>query len=313
MTNAALNMDEVGLICPSTNTKLNIYFQRVTPAIAQRLLESNHAQNRKIKPQVVDSYVRQMERGLWKPDNGEGISISECGKLVNGQHRLHAIIQYGKTVTVLIISGVPENSIASIDDGIKRTLTDAMMINGKNIPNQSSVNGAITCLYNLYGCTMLDLHYESISGAKRNSTSELIQFYDSMPKFKESAHDFFTKFKYSKIAKVIPLGVALSMYYVFYDEHQEIVYSIFKSYETGIPMDNLREASPIYFACAKSRRSRELKIRIRPWEHIAMFLWVFAKSIEGKKVEKAPQMVWNWSNGNLIIQQARKKLKALDI
>lgn len=307
----ALPMEETGLTCPSTQANLNVYFQTITPAIAKRLLESNHANNRKIKPKVVQSYARQMAKGLWKSDNGESISISDCGKLTNGQHRLEAVIVYNKPVDFMIISGVPESSITSIDDGVKRNLTDAMTINGKTLPNQSAINGALTCLSTLHGCTLEDLHYESVHGARRQSTSEMVAFFDQLPRFRHVAHDFFTKFKTTKVAKTMPIGISLAMYYLFHDIDEEIVYSIFKSYETTVPMDNLRDLSPTFYAISKSRRHRELRVRIRPYEHITMFIWVFGKMLEHKKVIKAPTLAWNWNAENLIVLKARQKLKRL--
>lgn len=310
--NQALATEEVGLRCPSSQKNLNVYFQTVTPAIAQRLLESNHANNRKLKPRVVASYVRQMEKGLWKPDNGEGIKITEGGKLVDGQHRLQAIIEYGKPLDVLILSGVPEESIISIDDGVKRTLTDAMTINGKSLPNQNAINAALSCLITLRGCVIHDLHYESISSARRNTTSETINFFDKLPKFRQVAESFFTKFKGTKLSKTMPLGLALALYYIYHDIDEEICYSIFKSYESTIPMDDLREGSPTYHAITKSRRHRELKVRVRPHEHIAMFLWVYTKMLEHKRVEKAPVLVWNISKDNLVTQVIHKKLRHIE-
>lgn len=308
-----LPMEEVGLKFLTTKSTLNIYTQVITPKIAKLLLESNHEKNRKIKPAVVQSYKRQMEKGLWRTNTGEGIKISDTNKLINGQHRLLAIIEYGKSVEMLVFSGIPEESMVCIDDGVKRTLADAMMINGKEVPNQVSVNSALSCLMTLFNCTETERHYSAVTGARRNSTSELIQLFDSLPNFKETSVDFFTKFKYTKVGRVMPLGISLSMYYLFKDINEELVYSIFKSYESGIPMDDLREASPIYHAHERARRARELKIRIQPWDHIQTFLWVLAKCLEKKKVSMLPSFTWNWNDSNPIIKHARKKLQAIEL
>jgi hypothetical protein len=111
----------------------------------------------------------------------------------------------------------------------------------------------------------------------------------------------------------MPLGLALSMYYLFKDLDEETVYSIFKSYESGIPIDNLREASPIYHAYERARRGRELKVRIMPWDHIQTFLWVFAKLTEKKKVYSLPKFDWSWNENNPITAHAIKKLKAIEV
>lgn len=297
----------------TTNTSLQIKSVIITPKMAKELLATNHEKNRKIKPQVVQAYKRQMEKGLWRTNTGEGIKISDSEKLINGQHRLEAIIEFGKPVEMLIFYGIPEESMTCIDDGVKRSLTDAMMINGKAVANQTAINGTLTCLMTLYHCSHEEKHYSALSGARRNSISELIQFYDALPQFNEVASDFFNKFKYTKIGRVIPLGIALSMYYLLRDLDEELVYSIFKSYESGIPMDDLREASPIYHACERARRCRELKVRVMPWDHIQTFLWVLEKSMGKKKANGLPKFQWEWKEQNPIVAHAMKRLRAVNL
>ena len=306
-------MDVVELNFSTTDSNLQIKSVVITPELAKELLATNHEKNRKIKPQVVQSYKRQMEKGLWRTNTGEGIKVSSSNKLINGQHRLEAIIAYGKPVEMLIFYGIPEESMVCIDDGIKRTLTDAMMIRGKSVPNQTSINGALSCLITLYNCCDTPRHYSAVTGARRNSTSELIQFFDALPNFIETTNEFFEKFKYTKVGRVMPLGLALSMYYLFKDLDEELVFSIFKSYESGIPMDDLRESSPIYHACERARRARELKIRVQPWDHIQTFLWVFAKCSEKTRASGLPKFQWEWSEQNPIIAHAIKKLKAVNV
>jgi hypothetical protein len=306
-------MKELSLNFKSTDTSLQIKSVVITPAMAKELLTTNHEKNRKIKPAVVQSYKRQMEKGLWRTNTGEGIKISDSQKLINGQHRLEAIIEFGKPVEMLIFYGIPEDSMTCIDDGVKRSLTDAMMINGKSVPNQGAINGALSCLMTLYHCSKEERHYSALAGARRNSTSELIQFYDALPRFTEVAAEFFEKFKYTKVGRVVPLGIALSMYYLLKDLDEELIYSIFKSYESGIPMDDLREASPIYHAYERARRARELKIRVMPWDHIQTFLWVFAKCADKKSVNALPKFQWVWNDQNPITAHAILKLKAVKI
>jgi hypothetical protein len=157
------------------------------------------------------------------------------------------------------------------------------------------------------------MHYESVLSARSYSTSEQIEFFDALPRFRQSAAKFFSTFKYTAISKIMPLGVSLAMYYLFSDQDEETIYSIFKSYETGIPFDDLKECSPTYHAHRKATKSRELRVRIRPYEHISTFLWVFAKSLEGEKIQKMPTLTWTWDAKNPITMAAIKKLKALDI
>ena len=309
---------EANLFCDATSNSLQTYFQLVTPELAVTLLEKNHDRNRKVNKMVVDSYARQMIKGLWHPDSGETIKISALGDIIDGQHRLLSIVRANELsdkfrgMEMLMISGIPETAFNSIDDGYKRTLANAFSIRGKNLPNQAALNSALTCLTNLQGCAIFDKHYESIAATRRNSNAEMMDFYEKLPKFRQVAHDFFTKFKHTNIARVMPVGIAFAMYYLYHDVDEEICYSIFKTYETGIPVDDKRELSPTYHVYSRVRRAREMKIRIKPWEHIQMFLWVYTKSLEGKDVHVMPKVfTWKFEGQNLVHVQARKKLRAI--
>ena len=72
--------------------------------------------NRKVDDNLVDRYAHQMKKGLWDV-NGEGIIIAESGRLLNGQHRLHAVIKSGKTIQSVVIYGVEEEAFKTIDTG----------------------------------------------------------------------------------------------------------------------------------------------------------------------------------------------------
>ena len=80
----------------------------ITPAIADALLKNNCA-NRRISLKTVDLYARDMMNGKWEKDNPSPIVLSESGKLLDGQHRLLAVIR----------SGLPrELAVAYVRDGV---------------------------------------------------------------------------------------------------------------------------------------------------------------------------------------------------
>ena len=111
----------------------------------------------------------------------------------------------------------------------------------------------------------------------------------------------------------MPIGHALAMWWLFRDIDEDTVFSIFTGYESGIPVDNLREASPVYHACERSRRARELKARIRPWEHIQTFLWVLEKSLGKKRSNGLPKFEWHWNPEHFLIAHANKKFARIDL
>lgn len=100
----------------------------VTSEIAIELLKSN-TRNRPMKQRLVLDYARQMRDGLWK-ENGEPIIISDGNVLLDGQHRLAAIVKSNTSHNILIVSGVNGDVFDTIDTGKTRSGSDVLATSG---------------------------------------------------------------------------------------------------------------------------------------------------------------------------------------
>lgn len=108
----------------------------ITPDIARALLTLNTG-NRKLTPGVVERYAEDMRKGLWV-FNGDAIRQSVSGRILDGQHRLHAVIKSGVSITVMLITGLSEDVFATIDNGKPRKFRD--IIQGeKNVTTLGAV------------------------------------------------------------------------------------------------------------------------------------------------------------------------------
>lgn len=94
----------------------------ITPDMAKIFLEQNSS-NRNIRTRKVEEYKKSMDKGFWRI-TGDGISLDPDGKLLDGQHRLHAIIDHGKPVTMAIISNVTAGVQQYMDCGAPRRVAD---------------------------------------------------------------------------------------------------------------------------------------------------------------------------------------------
>lgn len=96
---------------------------QITPEIAKEMLE--HNRNRRVRDKHVANLAKMMERGKWvlSPD---GISFDKAGNLINGQHRLMAVIKSGCTVMMVVTTGCDESAIGVIDQGKMRSKDDHM-------------------------------------------------------------------------------------------------------------------------------------------------------------------------------------------
>lgn len=96
----------------------------VTPDMAQHLVDAANFGNRKLKPSVVSKYAKLMRDGDWKL-SPETIAISKTGRLLNGQHRMHAIVKSGVTCRFLFATGFDDDVFGVLDRGAKRSISDA--------------------------------------------------------------------------------------------------------------------------------------------------------------------------------------------
>lgn len=103
-------------------------WQVVTPDLATKWLEGN-VHNRPVRDGVVQRYAADMRAGRWKQTH-QGIAMDEDGTLIDGQHRLFAVIEAGVPVLMQVTYNLPIEAQAVVDDGLKRSVVDVLKING---------------------------------------------------------------------------------------------------------------------------------------------------------------------------------------
>ena len=108
---------------------MKIQLETITPEKASLLLGRN-TENRKITDNHVLFLSKQMAKGDWL-DNGETIKINKNGLLLDGQHRLNAIIHSGVTLNMIIVYDLEAKTFGTIDTGRKRSAADVLFKNNK--------------------------------------------------------------------------------------------------------------------------------------------------------------------------------------
>jgi len=103
-------------------------WEMLTPEVATEYLATNE-ENRHLRKRAVDMYMRNMEQGEWKV-TGETIKFDKNGRLIDGQHRLHAIIRAGAEIPTLVIRGLEPDVQGVIDTNIHRTAGDMLRLTG---------------------------------------------------------------------------------------------------------------------------------------------------------------------------------------
>src|SRR5690606_33959034 len=86
--------------------------------------------NRPIRRTWVQTLAGAMERGEWR-ENGDTLKFAHNGTLLDGQHRLAAIVLSGRPQWMLIARNVPDDAFSTIDRGSRRTAADALALLGE--------------------------------------------------------------------------------------------------------------------------------------------------------------------------------------
>lgn len=110
----------------------SIDIEIITPDLAQQYLLTN-THNRNVRWHTVDTYARDMTNGNWQY-NGDPLRFATDGTLLDGQHRLHAIVQSGETIKMVVMRGLFAHQQHTLDTGIKRSFGDVLRLRGeKNV------------------------------------------------------------------------------------------------------------------------------------------------------------------------------------
>jgi hypothetical protein len=116
---------------------------KITPHLAKEWLERN-THNRNLRQRVVNGYAADIAAGAWAED-GQSIKFATDGALLDGQHRLAAIVQSGVPLRMLVVTNLPNSTQDTMDSGAKRTLGDALKLRGE--ANYVTVAAALLRIY----------------------------------------------------------------------------------------------------------------------------------------------------------------------
>jgi len=135
---------------------IDVSVELITPEKASTYLAQNFDNNRSKSKEWVRELVREMKNDLFCI-SVDAIGFDICGRLINGQHRLTAVIESGKTQPFIVAKNLPIETAQLIDVGKKRTMAQRITIGGTRMTEkqcstvrnamvdyQSNNNGTVT-------------------------------------------------------------------------------------------------------------------------------------------------------------------------
>jgi hypothetical protein len=142
---------------------------QVTPEIAEHWLTFNRS-NRNVRKFVVEAYASDMLNGRWIY-TGDAIRFDEDGTLIDGQHRLLAIIQSGMPQTMRVIRGLDSSAKKVIDTGARRMVSDVLQMQGITNSKQTAAAARMYVL----------MFEKGWSSRWTISNAEVLEWYEANP------------------------------------------------------------------------------------------------------------------------------------
>lgn len=119
-----------------TDTKpTNARLELITVEKAKQFLEHNTS-NRPVNDAHVNNLAAEMMRNNFHV-TGEAIKFSIDGDLLDGQHRLLAIVKSGKPQEMFVVRNLSAQSFKYMDTNRTRSASDVLGIEGVNNPKRS--------------------------------------------------------------------------------------------------------------------------------------------------------------------------------
>lgn len=176
--------------------------EAISPAQAEKYLEQNTG-NRSISKAAVTRWANALRRGEWQV-NGEAIKFDVDGSLVDGQHRLKAIVVAGIPMITCVIRGLPAGSFKTIDGGKPRTPGDCLYVLKYKNPHALAAAGRMLGIYETTG-------WQGKLNGRKVSNDQLLKIIDRHPKLPIHGNEYMTRPLFTKL---IPHSVGMLCYYL---------------------------------------------------------------------------------------------------
>jgi hypothetical protein len=166
-----------------------------------------------------------MKRGEWEL-NGESIKVAEDGSLLDGQHRLQAVVESGKSIQVLVVRNLPLRAQDTVDTGRRRRLADILMVEGYT--DASALAATVNILHRYRIGARLDY-----SQANAPTPAQALAIVQAEPQIRDSVRVG------RNVTKVIggPIGVFAALHLVFIETDPEPAEDFFTSLKSGAELD----------------------------------------------------------------------------
>lgn len=216
--------------------KLNFEFRKTNALQARAYLDAN-MRNRKVKWYVVHRIARAMIAGAYKEHTGQTLVLSILLQLLDGQHRLLALIEASKTIPNIEIgfyfaTGVADEDHDEIDTGTSRSPSDTFAIEG--VKNHCAIPALIAC-YTAFKKGATSTY--NTDKADRLTNSEMLDIYYEDENYWQAVNIKTLGF-YRALGKMLSPSIVGGLYCLFNDINERDSEEFMAQLSTGVDVTN---------------------------------------------------------------------------
>jgi hypothetical protein len=237
--------------------------EEITPEIAKQWLGVNH-RNRRLSNPTVTRIAGVILRGEWMEDCTDAIGLDTDEGVVNGQHRLNAIIEADRAVRALVLRNVNPDVIKIIDQGMHRTFAQLLEMNGYSYP--TIVAGSIDWIYK-----MTHDYERTTPTAAKATVPQLLDVFNEHPNIVNSLDPAYSVWQKTRVDR--PMLTAY--HYAFATVDADAADEFYEQLSTGIgvggdtPVYTLRERYLAEQAKADGKKAQKYELAawlVKAWE-----------------------------------------------
>lgn len=248
-----------------------VKIELITPERAAKLLERNKS-NRRIREGRVREIARAITAGHWYV-TGDTIKINGDGSLLDGQHRLSAIVAAGVPVRIAVARGVDSVAQRAMDRTLSRTLGDDLRMAGH-------------AHYNMLAAACgLRMRWDDGSrsggsfGVTRASLDDANDVLQRVPHFERSV----AMCADHRLTKLVQGSVAAMCHSVWYEIDPRLADAFIEDFASGV---GLKKRDPVLAVREKLIEARAAHVKYRVGDLIAILMRAWNARIEGREMLK---------------------------
>ncbi|MBF0141208.1 MAG: hypothetical protein HQL74_13135 [Magnetococcales bacterium] len=234
----------------------------VTPHMATEWLEKNQ-HNRHIRQSHVDHLAQQLRNGSWKLD-GATICFDTDGNILDGQHRLWAVIESGSSIETLVVTGLESDVFPVIDTGIVRTGADVLSRLDLNPQERRTASTAVGWI--------IRYRAKKCQSSIKVSNQEVFDFVSNTPGLRSNIH-FAHQFTYQE--RLLPKGITCFLHFLMAKKEEQLATKFFSKTFCG---NEIKADTPIFhlrnalladrISKRKPRLYSQVATTIKAWNHL---------------------------------------------